>query len=636
MTVDPDPRRGRGARDGGSAAGALLLGMMATVPLALAACRAPAPEPERIRLVGRIEEAEVRFGADSYPKDLFRQSFLPCPSGRRRCGLGTARLTPSLGHFDARVALPAPGATRYRFRLEAPRDAVLRVGLGVVAAGAAPGATVRFRVRAARDAGSEPGEMPVLFETRIAWAEMASWRAVEVALGRSAGGPLVLDLESAAEGGAIGAWATPELAVARAAETGANVILLSLDTLRADHLGSYGHSRPTSPHLDALAGRGYRFATAISQAPWTRPSHRSMLNGLYPSSHGELESPGLAELFWRQGMRTFALTGGGQLDTRFGFGPGFESYQGQEWLRDPDQLFRRLDARPGNRFFLFLHSWEPHDPYEDDRFAAGLPAGRIVAPFDLAQYRRLGEALSDEEKAYAEALYDGDIARADAGIGDLLTGLERRGLLERTVIAITSDHGEAFWEHGFWRHGQSLYEHQIRVPLILWIPPALRARHGLGDPARGGTVIREQVALVDLYPSLLELAGVAITHPVQGRSLLPLPRGESLPARDVLSEDVNIKGVERKSLRSERSKLIQTIPHDLERDWGPELLLFDLGRDPGEQHDLAPELPEVAAVLRDRITALRARGDETPEELVPADLDPELRRQLEALGYINP
>ncbi len=606
------------------------------VALGAAACRAPAPEAKRIRLLERIESAEIDRDPQWYPEGLFgKRVLLPCASGQRHCGLESVRMEPSEGHFDTRVSLPAPGSTRYRFRVEVPSGTVLRVGLGVVSPEPAPGSAVTFAVRAAKAGEDDADARPPLFEERIAWSELAQWREVEVDLGRLGAGPILLDLASRAEGGAIGAWAAPELAVRGVRESGVNVILLSLDTLRADHLSSYGHARPTSPNLDALAGRGYRFATAVSQAPWTRPSHRSMLNGLYPSSDGGLESPDLAELFWQQGLRTFALTGGGQLDTKFGFGPGFETYQGQEWLREPEQLFRRLDARPGNRFFLFLHSWEPHDPYEDGRFAAGLPAGRIGARFDHALYRKLGEQLSDEEKAYAEALYDGDIARADEGIRELLDGLERRGLLDQTVIAITSDHGEAFWEHGVWRHGQNVYEHQIRVPLILWVPPAVRARHGFGELAAGGAVIEDQVALIDLYPTLLELAGVRFEHRVQGRSLLPLLRGGRLPPRDVISEDVNVKGVERKSLRSERTKLIQTFPHDLERDFGPELLLFDLGRDPGEQRDLAAKLPEAAALLRARLTALRAGGDETREETVPGDIDPELRRQLEALGYIG-
>ena len=613
----------------------LLLGSALGAALATAACRAPAPAVQRIRLVELVESAEIAFGAEQLPDKLFGRSFLPCASERRNCGLGTARLVPDEGHFDARVALPAPGRTRYRFRVEAPRGAVLRASLGVVAAEPAPGAAVRFRVRAARDGGGAAGEPPARFEERLEWAAMAGWREIEVALGALGGGPIVLDLESEAEGDAIGAWAVPELAVPAVAEAGPNVILVSLDTLRADHLSSYGHSRPTSPNLDAFAGRGYRFATAVSQAPWTRPSHRSMLKGLYPSSNGELQSPELARVFWASGLRTFALTGGGQLDTKFGFGGGFEAYQGQEWLRQPEQLFRRLDSRPGRRFFLFLHSWEPHDPYEDGRFAAGMPAGRIPGRFDEALYRKLRADLSDEEKAYVEALYDGDIARTDEGIRALLDGLERRGLLDSTVIAITSDHGEAFWEHGTWRHGMHLYEHQIRVPLILWVPPAVRARHGLGAPARGGAVVREQVALIDLYPTLLELADVPLEHRVQGRSLLPLLRGERLPPREVLSEDVNVAGVERKSLRTDRTKFILTIPHDTSRDFGPELLLFDLRSDPGERRDLAPAMAQATAALRAKIAAIAAGGDESPEEVVPADVDPELRHQLEALGYIG-
>lgn len=638
----PVPWRRRGERWAARVAlclAALGIGWLAT------GCRPAEPDPARVRLLELAEEAEVELGADDVPRAPFEESFLPCASGRRRCGLVSARLVPSEGHSDTRVSLPAPGETRYRFRVEAPAGALLRAGLGVVAEGAAPEGSVRFAVRATRVApAGEAGTVAVaaadrpapLFEERLAWSERARWREIEVPLGRLAGGAVELELASEAQGGAIGAWAVPELVVPAAVEPGPNVVLLSLDTLRADHLSSHGHSRPTSPHMDALAKRGYRFATAVSQAPWTRPSHRSMLTGLYPSSHGGLTGPRLSELFWRRGYRTFAVTGGGQLDPKFGFGSGFEAYQGQEWLRVPEELFRRIDARPGNRFFLFLHSWEPHDPYEDGRFAAGLPAGRIQGRFDHALWRGWNETLTDEEKAYAEALYDGDIARADEGIRDLLDGLERRGLLDRTILAITSDHGEAFWEHGTWRHGMHLYEHQVRVPLILWVPPGVRAAHGLLDPGgRDGIVVEQQVALIDLYPTLAELAGVPVEHRLQGRSLLPLLRGETLPPREVLSENVNVARVERKALRTDQVKLIQTLARDDSREFGPELLLFDLRRDPGERENLAPRLAGAAEALRARIAAIRAGSTDTIEEAVPEDLDPELRRQLEALGYLG-
>jgi len=600
-----------------------------------AACTAPSPEPAgpaRVRLLERIESAEVELGAQDVPEEPFEESFLPCASGRRRCGLVAARLVPSEGHSDTRAALPAPGRTRFRFHVDAPRDALLRVGLGALAPEPAEGGEVRFVVRAARPGSAALRELAT---RTVAWSERATWLELEVELGDLSAGPVDLELESEARGGAMGAWAVPELVEARRAEPGANVLLLSLDTLRADHLSGYGYRRPTSPNLDAFARRGYRFATAISQAPWTRPSHRSMLTGINPSSHGDLRAQKLSEVFWRQGFRTFALTGGGQLDPKFGFGEGFEAYQGQEWLREPEQLFRRLDARPESRFFLFLHSWEPHDPYEDTRFAEGLPSGRVEGRFDHSLWLAWHQELTDDEKVYVEAMYDGDIARTDEGIRDLLAGLEARGLLDETIVAITSDHGEAFWEHGTWRHGMHLYDHQVHVPLILWVPPAVRARLGLVDPGADGLVVTDQVGLIDLYPTLAELAGVPVDHDIQGRSLVPFLRGEKMPPREVLSENVNVSKLERKSLRTDRAKLIQTIARDPDRDYGPELLLFDLRRDPGEHENLEPRMPEAAQALLARIAAIRAGSADTLEEAVPADLDPELRKQLQALGYIG-
>jgi arylsulfatase A-like enzyme len=539
--------------------------------------------------------------------------------------------------WDSRSALVGGAGTRYRFRLELPDQPALRVGLGYEppAEGEAAGA-VRHRVAVrpvAGEGGAEGAEEVVLDET-VPGGTGSGWRDRQVSLERWAGEEVVLELATEVEPGSprVAAWSAPEVVDLGGQEEGWDVLLISLDTLRADHLGCYGYHRPTSPNLDALAARGVRFATAVAQAPWTRPSHWSFLTGLYPASNGGLESPLLAEALWRAGYRTTAITGGGQINPEFGFDRGFEAYRIDDWVSAPERVVRALEEHPGRKQLLFLHTYRIHDPYDDTRFAQELPAGRIGDRFGEAEWRALDHDLTDEEKVRVEALYDGGIADTDRALGELFDGLERSGLLRRTIVAVTSDHGEQLWDHGSWRHGQNLFDHQLLVPLIVHLPPEL---------ARGleaeGRVIEGQVQLVDLYPTLLELLGVPLEHRVQGRSLVPLLAGEALPPRDAFAENTNIKSYERKAFRSPRFKFVKSIPRSALRKRGvtePSYQLFDLRRDPEEYHDVSARHPELVQLLEERLAALGA-GLSGLQEEVPEDLTPELRKQLEALGYLG-
>jgi arylsulfatase A-like enzyme len=199
-------------------------------------------------------------------------------------------------------------------------------------------------------------------------------------------------------------------------------------------------------------------------------------------------------------------------------------------------------------------------------------------------------------------------------------------------VVVTSDHGEQLWEHGSWRHGQNLYDEQILVPLLLRLPPALARELGV-EP---GTVVERQVELVDLYPTLLDLLGVAREHPVQGRSLLPLLTGGEWTPRDAFAEHTNIKTWERKAFRSDRFKFVKSIPRPTRRARGatPYFELYDLRRDPEERTDLSERHAEVVERLDERLRALGASLQGLEDEL-PEDLDPELRKQLEALGYLG-
>ncbi len=622
---------------------ALPLVLLGTLQLSALACGREAAPPVRLLDVG-TETATATGPAPEVPAIGEGPIAIGEPPWPER--LGQVAMTGELG-WDARVALLGGDGTVYRYRLDLPPRPVLRVGLGFHVPEEASAGEIRHRVRVLPPNGPDGPDGPddageTVLDERAAPGAGAAWRDREVDLGRWAGETVVLELSTAVRGsGPVAAWSAPEVVSAGrddgpgeagAPDGGWNLLFVSLDTLRADRLGSYGHDRPTSPSLDALAARGVRFATAVAQAPWTRPSHRSMFTGLYPVSNGGLESPLLAEALWRAGYRTTAITGGGQIAPRFGFDRGFESYRIDRWEEEPERVLRAFEANRGRRQHVFLHTYRVHDPYRGTAFVEGMPRGRIGETFGEHDWRALDKELTPEEQRYVAALYDSGIVELDRAMGEVIDGLEERGFLERTIVVVTSDHGEQLWEHGGWRHGQNLYDEQILVPLLLYLPPGLARELGV-EP---GTVIERQVELVDLYPTLLDLVGVERSHPVQGRSLLPLLTGGEIVPREAFAENTNIKAWERKMFRSERFKLIKSIPRGGARARGAEegFELYDLRRDPGELTDVSTRHADVVRRLDERLTALGASLQGLDEEL-PADLDPELRKQLEALGYLG-
>ena len=605
--------------------------------LLAAACGGEAPPAEPIRL---LEGAEVSARwpdpsavppAASEPVEI---GFVAPPG---RIGQVVMHL-PGDGR-DARAAWLAPAGGRYRAVVALPdRDPVLGLGLGYLLESAAPGRSLRFRIVVTQGRG-EPAT--VLDET-VATAEEGGWSDREVPLGRWAGERVELEFvtEAAGAGGPPpwGAWAAPEIVEGGhdldRRQEGFDVVLVLLDTLRADRLGSYGYQRrPTSPSLDALAARSVRFATVISQSSWTRPSIRSMLNGLYPRSRGGLASPPLAEVLWAHGYRTEAITGGAQLAYKFGFSRGFERHAIERWVRATDGVVATLEADRSRKHFLFLHTYEIHDPYEHRELAEGMDPGRVGEVFRRKTLERIGRVPTPGERAYIEALYDSGVRYTDEQLGRLLATLDERGLLERTLLIVTSDHGEEFWEHGSWGHGRAMFDHQSRVPLIVRVPDGMREALGL---AEGPRVIRQQVRLVDLYPTILDLLGVPLDHRVQGRSLRPLLAGRRLPAADAFSESTYWGPIEVKALRSERYKYLRGLPKrpdETEREgWEA---LYDLEGDPAETVDVQEAHPPVLGRMRTLVDRIVAGGSAAADEPLPEDADPELVEQLRSLGYID-
>ena len=431
----------------------------------------------------------------------------------------------------------------------------------------------------------------------------------------------------------------------RARDPRPNVLLISMDTTRADHLSVYGYARDTSPSLRALAERGTLFEIAYAPSATTGPSHASLFTSLPPISHGVLkngrrlngEFETLAEILAEAGYETSAVVSSFVLSGRFGYGQGFGFFdedfsnanvpQGTtlwegrsisgKFYGSADDTTRRalswLDARdhPGSPFFLFVHYFDPHDPY--------LPPEGYSPPFRPGPK----EALKLNRSVF---LYDTLLSFTDHEIGRLLEAFEARGLARDTLVIVTGDHGEGLMQRGHMFHGVHLYEEGVRVPLIFsWpgeIPP---------DRVSAGPI-----SLVDLAPSILELAGIGPHHALEGQSLAAAIRGLSRidPERPVhlyrrpyegeqVADGVYAEG-EKFALRRGPWKLIE----------GPaenSLELFDLEGDPLETRNLACVEPEVVARMREDLTRWRGQARRETSGLRP--LDDEERLRLEALGY---
>lgn len=421
-----------------------------------------------------------------------------------------------------------------------------------------------------------------------------------------------------------------------------NVILISLDTLRADRLGVYGYSRDTSPALDRFAAESFVFERALAPAPNTPPSQMSMMTSLYPGRHGftgngDRLSPHFATLAERMqaaGFQTAGFVDGGYLNARFGFGRGFDVYDqtGGGFAQILPRAMRWLRSHGDSPFFLFLHTYDIHAPYASpppfrDRFLEEPYQGSFVPTAANMLRAFKGEIeLDDADLRFIESRYDEGIRYTDAQLGGFLRYLAGNGYLDATAVLITSDHGEEFHEHGSVLHWQLFYEPNLRVPLVVR-PPG-----GMPQQVRVGA----QAELIDVLPTVLDWVGAEALPAAQGRSLVAsMARHRSgwqralaglrpAPTAFAWWSDPAVL-----PLRSAVGGGYQLI-FDEKRAGADQL--FDIEVDPLAQNDVAAEHTGVVERLRAEGLRAMARnrppGDDTRQEL-----DPEIREQLRALGY---
>jgi len=434
---------------------------------------------------------------------------------------------------------------------------------------------------------------------------------------------------------------------APAATTPRGAIVFLLDTVRRDHLSVYGYRRPTSPAIDALAASGVLFENAVSYAPWTLPSVAAILAADYPPRVFDPElrlTRSVVESLAAAGYRTAAFTEGGYVARRWGMDRGFEVFvedAGEEGgASRAAATFSAarawLAANADAPFFLLIHTYEPHMPYTHRHFAEGLDAGRVGPSYELDFLERVrdGEiALTESEREYIRALYDGDIRATDAHVGAFLGFLAEQGLADETVVVVLSDHGEEMGEafpSFIGGHGHSLRDDLLLVPLVI------------RDPTRAfpHRRIATQVRSLDVLPTLAELLGAPADPGLAGRSLLPVLEGAESAPRTAMSSETN-RGFPRVGVRDGRFKYIRAVDPDaldVDRRAGldvPARQLYDLRKDPAESRDLIEIRPRVARRL-DRAVGEWWNGMAVPPPTAPPPVDdPALRERLRALGYVD-
>ena len=396
-----------------------------------------------------------------------------------------------------------------------------------------------------------------------------------------------------------------------------NVLLITVDTLRADRLGAYGFTEVETPVIDRLAATGVTFERAYSPTPLTLPAHSSLMTGTYPAFHGVRDNGAfvipdnldtMAGVFARNGYETAAFVAAFVLDSRWGLRGGFDTYfddfvlpkqevvglgsvqrTAEEVVNEALAWLRRARTDP---FFLWVHLYDPHTPYTPPE-----------------PYR----------SRYEGHPYLGEIAYTDVQLGHLLAGLDEP-TRARTIVVLAADHGEGLGDHGEIEHGFFVYEEAIHVPLIVNAP---------FEPLRG--VRRtEFVSLVDVMPTILEMARLPVPDTVQGESMVALLGNEEPPWRDAVYAEsfyprLHFGWSELKTLRGERYKLIVS----------PEPELFDLHEDPGERANVADQMNTAFAALNRQLTELDARYSEGAERSPSLELDEETRARLAALGYLS-
>ena len=572
-------------------------------------------------------------------------ALLGCSGESRDTGVPAIRLLDSSApitianetRLASRVDPGAPDKGSLRASATLPRAAHLSVGFGIPdpVADDDPG-PVEFSIFIETSDGErEPVYMHALNPRQRSGRR---WANAEIDLARWDGREVTLMFVAESADGATdnAAWSDPIVTSTQSSRERRNVLILSLDTLRARNMSAYGYGRDTTPFIDEFAASGVLFETAITASVTTAPSHMSLFTGLYPVRHGlrtgmdwkTPEAITTATRFREAGYSTAAFTENGYILRRRGFGEGFAEYTenaGQHGrapghvrltFKQAGRWLRRNAHRP---FFLFVHTYQVHAPYNPPGDYAKLFEGDDVTGPEDPTMRQLRDD------------YDREIRFVDDQVRELVGALDALGLRDSTLVVIVSDHGEEFAEHGLYQHGSAVYEETLRVPLIFG-----------GPDVSAGRRYKAAVSLVDVMPTLLDMVDLAIPERLDGGSLASAVRGRADPEERTIFSEARarqrwLRPLERErwnppliSVRSGDSKFIV---HRPDRGDARAPVHFDLSEDALER---APR-----PVEGERLDALNALVDGYLEGSVASDgpredsLTPEQRENLRLLGYLE-
>jgi arylsulfatase A-like enzyme len=600
-------------------------------------------------------DATARLGDEDVAAAVASVRFVPQPKPSTPGGV----ITPNTNNYEAlpiygallqelpvggmkRTAITVSAQTSLTYYVEVPKTGKLTLRIGTPDK---PGlAYARVLVT------PEGGKQVQLWKGAVP----SQWQAVEVPLMQFAGRVVKLELVAFGEG--VVGFASPAIMVVETPvqyppTTPKSVILVLVDTLRADHLKPFNpQTRVRTPVIDEFAAQSAVFEAAQAPENWTKPSCASVLTGLYPASHGaktgdaKLSDKALmvSEAFKQAGFTTGTFIANGFVSERFGFNQGWDDYT--NYIHEhhnalAPSVFRDaanwVEAHKEKRFFLYIQTIDPHVPYDppEDMLALYQPEPYTgpIKPRSTAEQLEKAKSvppklvLTDADKHYIEALYDGEISGHDRALGTFIERLKKLGVYDQTMVVITADHGEEFEDHGSWGHGHSVYQELLHVPLMVRFPPTVPARR-----------IDETVSTVDIAPTLLAAAGLPVPDVMEGVDRSQQLIGGATPAPAVAFSDFLD---DRRVIRAGRWKLIVR---------GVTPTLFDLERDPKEQTELNideyPIAMRYCRVLLGQFLGARDRGDwlnadprgrsvELKEE--DTDIDEATRAGLKALGYAN-
>lgn len=610
-------------------------------------------------LIKPVDEPGARFEIESVRLIFRREHLASIPSGIGWHGLGEV--------YRESVVTRSPESVRWEVRV--PEDPRLTVSLATL-----DERPVTFRVTLSPD-DAEPVEV-----LRRTLSTPHAWEPAAVDLDRWAGRKVTLTLAlDAGEAGALGFWGAPTVrrrGPMPEGEGGAprpqGVILVLVDTLRADRLDAYGHRRPTAPTVTRLAREGGLFRNVVSQSTWTKVSVPSMLTSLYPLTNGVRDFPDrlpnssvtLAEVYRKAGYATIGFTSapfvGALSNLQQGYDELYERPFGDVSSKTSRTITNHflpwLQQHRDEPFFAFLHYFDPHSPYEPDPPYDRLWSGgvsweeherqraslrpfiqdpdrieaAIAAPAEFEAAKIDGQAFIERDLS----AYDGSIRQMDTELQRLLERLAELGLDRRTLIVVTSDHGEEFLEHGLSGHGHSVYDELTRVPLVVRYP----------DKIPAGSRVEEPVALLDLMPTMLDLSGLETPAGAQGQSALPLLQKKGERRRPIFVERPPTEHFA--SPYPWKMGAYAVIADGWKLVWNfqkyhasrPEFELYDIRSDPGDRQNVAPRHPEVvrklSKLLKDWEKDAKARRLPSDEE-AERGMTPEERARLRALGYIR-